>query len=208
MKEIVERFPQLKIKGVIHIGAHEAEEYQDYKNIGVDNIIWVEANSNLVANLNLKFGNDENIKIINEAIFDEEKEISFKITNNMQSSSILNLKEHKRLFSDIVVTEEKTMTTKRFDTLINEHNIEIKNFNFLNVDVQGVDLNAILSFGDYLKHIDFVYSEINTIEVYEGCHLLNEFDTVMKTNGFSRVMTHIYVDGAWGDALYIKDTLL
>jgi FkbM family methyltransferase len=208
MKEIVENYPQIKIKGVIHIGAHEGEEYADYKNIGVDKMIWVEANESLIANLSSKFLLDKNIQIINEAVFDEEKETTFKITNNMQSSSILNLKEHKVLFSDVLVIEEKKITTKRFDNLIIEKNIKIDDYNFLNVDVQGADLNVILSFGEYLDKIDFVYSEINIIEVYEGCHLLTEFDDVMKTKGFSRVMTHIYSDGGWGDALYIKDSLL
>ena len=44
--------------------------------------------------------------------------------------------------------------------------ININDYNFLNVDVQGSDLNVILSFGELLNKIDFVYSEINTVEVW------------------------------------------
>ena len=86
--------------------------------------------------------------------------------------------------------------------------ININDYNFLNVDVQGSDLNVILSFGELLNKIDFVYSEINTVEVYEGCHTIDQFDDIMSIKGFERVMTHIYHGGGWGDALYIKSSLL
>ena len=32
------------IKGVIHIGAHEAEELSGYSNFGISKVLWVEAN--------------------------------------------------------------------------------------------------------------------------------------------------------------------
>ena len=208
VKEITEKYPNIPIKGIIHIGAHEAEEYEDYKNISVEKIVWVEANPDLIVYLEEKFKGIENIKIFNEAIFDEEKTISFKISNNLQSSSILNLKEHKNLFPDVHYVKEIEMTTKRFDTLYSENDINIDDYNFLNVDVQGADLNAILSFGNLLDKIDFIYSEVNTVEVYEGCHTIDKFDEVMDEKGFQRVITHIYHGGGWGDALYIKKNIL
>ena len=33
------------IKGVIHIGAHEAEELAGYCDFGISKVLWVEANS-------------------------------------------------------------------------------------------------------------------------------------------------------------------
>jgi FkbM family methyltransferase len=208
VKEIKEAYPNLPIKGIIHIGAHEAEEYDDYKGISVEKIIWVEANPDLIGYLENKFNGIDNIRTFNEAIYDEEKLVSFKISNNLQSSSILNLKEHKNLFPDVHYVKEIQTTTKRFDNLCIEKEININDYNFLNVDVQGADLNDILSFGDLLNNIDFIYSEVNTIEVYEGCHTIDKFDEVMLDKGFQRVMTHIYHGGGWGDALYIKSSLL
>jgi FkbM family methyltransferase len=208
VKDIKEAYPNIPIKGIIHIGAHEAEEYEDYKNISVKKMIWIEANPDLIGYLRDKFKDVENVKIFNEAIFDEENTVSFKISNNLQSSSILNLKEHKNLFPDIHYVKEIEMKTKRFDTLYVENDIDIDDYNFLNVDVQGADLNVILSFGDLLDKFDFVYSEINTVEVYEGCHTIDKFDEVMKGKGFKRVMTHIYHGGGWGDALYVKENIL
>lgn len=36
--------PTLSIKGIIHLGAHEAEELSDYQEAGVGRVLWVEAN--------------------------------------------------------------------------------------------------------------------------------------------------------------------
>ena len=33
----------LNLKGILHVGAHEAEEIDDYTNVGIKNIIWIEA---------------------------------------------------------------------------------------------------------------------------------------------------------------------
>jgi hypothetical protein len=43
LKELVQKY-DLKIKGIIHCGAHEAEESVLYKKIGIDDVIWIEAN--------------------------------------------------------------------------------------------------------------------------------------------------------------------
>ena len=85
VKDIKDAYPNIPIKGIIHIGAHEAEEYEDYKNIAIEKIIWVEANPDLIVYLENKFKDVNDILIFNEAIFDEEKSISFKISNNLHT---------------------------------------------------------------------------------------------------------------------------
>ena len=59
IKDIKESYPNLPIKGIIHIGAHEAEEYEDYKGISVEKMIWVEANPDLMGYLKNKFSGDD-----------------------------------------------------------------------------------------------------------------------------------------------------
>jgi len=224
VKKIVDVYPSISIKGIIHIGAHEAEEYEAYKEIGVDKQVWVEANPVLAEGITNRFNGDNNIRVFNEAIYDSENEMEFKISNNGQSSSLLELGEHRRFFPTVHYVDKIKMTSKRFDTLINEENINVSDYNFLNVDIQGADLNAIMSFGDHIKHMDFIYSEFNTVEVYQGCHLITEMDRYLFNHGFTRTLTHEYqMDGAnetitpiglgripghWGDALYVKTNLL
>ena len=73
-------------KGVLHIGAHICEEKQLYNENGIsdDNILWIEGNSDLI--------NPRQKNILNAVISDKNDEIvDFIITNNIQSSSILEL---------------------------------------------------------------------------------------------------------------------
>ena len=77
--------------------------------------------------------------------------------------------------------------------------------NFLNLDIQGAELLALNSVEKYLKHIKYIYTEVNTEKVYKDCALLNEIDEFLKTHGFTRKCEAIYRQYGWGDALYIRD---
>ena len=47
-----------------------------------------------------------NIKVINKVIYNENKNCKLNITSNTQSSSILNLGLHKKLYPNIVKNKE------------------------------------------------------------------------------------------------------
>ena len=76
--------------------------------------------------------------------------------------------------------------------------------NFINIDVQGYELEVFKGATNTLKHIDYIMSEVNTDEVYEGCVLIDELDEFLVTFGFNRVETNM-AGGLWGDAFYIKE---
>jgi hypothetical protein len=77
----------------------------------------------------------------------------------------------------------------------------------LNIDVQGVELNVIKSLGDAIDEFDFIYTEVNIAEVYKGCCLLNEIDVYLESKGFTRVTIKM-TRNDWGDAFYMKNTLI
>jgi hypothetical protein len=83
---------------------------------------------------------------------------------------------------------------------------DIKDFNFLNVDVQGVELNVIKSFSSMLGSLDYLYVEVNEEELYKGCALITEIDYYVAQYGFERKATHM-TSNKWGDAFYIKSYL-
>ena len=66
------------------------------------------------------------------------------------------------------------------DTLINENNIDIKNYNFLNLDIQWAELMALKGFGNFINDFDYIYTEVNIDELYEKCVLLGELDEYLK----------------------------
>ena len=90
------------------------------------------------------------------------------------------------------------------DTLIERENMPIEKLNFVNLDIQGVELRALKSMEKYLSHVHYIYTEVNTEEVYKGCNLIGEIDAYLKGLGFVRVAQKIYSEYGWGDAFYMK----
>ena len=132
------------IKGILHLGAHLLEEKSDYDRFNIKDVIWVEGNPNLY-NIDVEtLKNSPNHKIYNHIISDEDDvDVEFKITNNGQSSSILDLDKHKKYYPHIVIVDKFKGKTKTLKTLINENSIDITKYNFINIDLQGVELRAI-----------------------------------------------------------------
>lgn len=195
--------------GVIHVGGHQGQEYEDYKKAGLHNQIWIEAIDSYFQDIQQKIQNDENCFAFNEVIYDVEKEINFGVANNGASSSILPLKLHKKYYPYIEYNNYITLFSKRLDTLIRNNNLDITKYNGLVMDVQGAELNVAKSLGNLISKFDFIQSEVNTEELYEGCCLIEELDRYLAGYNFIRVVTKMWDDGAvgWGDALYIKKSI-
>jgi FkbM family methyltransferase len=190
-------------KGIIHIGAHLMEERADYLRYGFRNTIWIEANPNIYEQIKERISNTEE-KVFQFAASDiDDQEIVFNITNNGQSSSILELEKHSIYYPSIVVTDKISVKTRRMDTLIKNNHIDIHNYNFINIDVQGAELLVMKGFGELLNNIDFIYSEINTNSLYKNCSLVEEIDEYLLGYGFYRTET-LMTECEWGDALYIR----
>ena len=96
------------------------------------------------------------------------------------------------------------MKTIRLDKLINEENIPIETINFMNIDIQGKELDAIKSMGEFINHIKYIYTEVNTEAVYKNCPLISDIDKYLLELGFNRVCCKMWGNCGWGDAFYIK----
>lgn len=204
-------FSELKFKknvhGIIHIGAHDCEErilyLMNFHNITDNEIVWIDALKNKVESIKENY---PSIIIFNECISDKDNEIViFNVTNNYQSSSFLNLKEHRNEHPDIYEIEKIEMKTKTLKTLYNENNFKHDQFNFMALDIQGAELLALKGAENILNFIDYIYLEVNTKELYENCALLNDIDSYLKTFGFNRE-TILMTTHGWGDAFYVKNT--
>lgn len=199
IKKLLNRY-KLNIKGILHIGAHECEELNDYIKAGINknNIIWIEGNVEIVNKMKLM-----DIKnIYHGLISDKEEDVEFIITNNGQSSSILELETHKYEHPDVYEIKRKIMKTTTIEKLLIDNDIYIP-FNFVNIDIQGAELKALKGMQNILPYIDYIYTEVNIKYLYKNCALLKELDDFLNSFGFLRVDTKMTPHG-WGDAFYIK----
>ncbi len=188
----------MNIKGVIHIGAHHGQEHSLYKSNGIKNIVYFEP---LSSNFNILKNNvGEDSILYNCALGNVEGDVEMFVetANKGQSSSVLEPELHKRQYPHIVFDNKEIVPMKRLD------DIGLSNdYNFINIDVQGYELEVFKGGEKTLENIDYIITEVNRDEVYKNCAKIEELDKFLNTYGFERVETTW--DGiTWGDAFYIK----
>jgi len=190
-----------KPTGVLHLGAHECEELIDYINNGVDpqKIYWVDAIKEKVDQMKSKGV----ANVFCAALDDKERTIKFNITNNGQSSSLLEFGTHQASYPYIQIVESREVTTQTLKSFIECNDIKMEGCNFWNLDIQGKELDVLRSGEDYLIYADALYCEVNTQDVYKGCGRLEELDAFLYNKGFLRVTIKMTEQG-WGDALYVR----
>jgi FkbM family methyltransferase len=188
------------IKGVIHIGGHHGQEYDLYKSLNVP-ILFFEPITNSFNILKNKTKNDPNVLAFQCALGNENKNISMNVetVNNGQSSSILKPKKHLEQYPHITFDYTEEVSMFRLDDL----DLNTSKYNFINIDVQGYELEVFKGAYNTLNNIDYIISEVNRDEVYENCPHIDELDEYLFQFNFKRVETD-WAGYSWGDALYVK----
>ena len=193
----------ININGCLHIGAHECEEIHFYSQLGLklENIVWIDA-------LPLKVIEATNRgipNVYNAVITDkDDEEIEFNISNNSQSSSVLEFGTHLNEYPGIVYIDKITQKSITIDTFFERNNIDASKYEFWNFDIQGVELMALKGSTNSIKYAKAIYLEVNETELYKNGCLVTEIDTFLLQYNFKRVCTNMTQHG-WGDALYIKN---
>lgn len=173
--------------------------YHTVFNIDDTAILWVDGNEDLV-----KKNKERGIPICVHAVLDETaKEATFRITNNGQSSSLLELGTHKESYPHIVVTETRTVQTETLAQMFGRIAKNPADYNIWNFDIQGSELAVFRGSPHLLAHCDMLVTEVNTAHVYKDCGLLSELDELLKEHGLHRVFTQMTGE-QWGDALYVR----
>jgi hypothetical protein len=191
----------IDITGIFHLGAHDCEELQLYNELGVNDIIWVDAMANKVNEAKQK-----RISNIYEAVISDtdDTDVIFNVSNNVQSSSILELGTHLIEHPNVIYVDKFHKKTITVDTFFERNNIDASKYNFWNFDIQGAELLALKGAIKSIKYAKILYLEVNVKELYIGCPLIEEIDDFLKEYDFKRVVATITSHG-WGDAIYIKN---
>jgi len=201
LNKLVNKY-NIQFKGILHVGAHECEELNDYERyISRDKILWVEALPHKVEMCKSRY---PNINIENAIVSDVIENVVFNVSNNGQSSSILEFGLHSQYHPHVHYISTFEGTTTLLKDILPKYNI---NYNFLNFDIQGTELKALKGMEKYLHNVEYLCTEVNSAYVYKDCALVSELDEYLKEVGLVRIETK-WTDYKWGDALYIKDNLI
>jgi FkbM family methyltransferase len=191
------------ITGAIHIGAHKAEELDDYLESGINRILWVEANMGLHSEIEKAISSFPLMRLGRFAAGDEDRLGELRITNDSQSTSILKLNTHAIEYPHIVELSKVQVQIKQIDTWMEEIGAERNIYNLLNLDIQGYELKALRGCAEQLRYIEYIYTEVNKQELYRECASYVEIDEFLACHGFRRVAT-VWCRHGWGDALYSR----
>lgn len=198
-----------KFKGVIHVGAHWAEEHADYVKAGITHFAYYEPCKDAYNIIQRRFWEIENIWCSNFAVGAQEKEVVMNTAsfNKGESNSILQPHLHLQQHPEVIFDGQETAMMVSLDFHFTSANTDLKKiFNFLVMDVQGYEGEVLKGATETLKHIDYVYTEVNKGETYAGNALIEEIDLLLKD--FQRVETKWAGNTTWGDSFYIRKTLL
>ena len=179
----IESILNKKINGVIHVGANYGEEANEYIRNNINNVIWIEPLS-FGFNQLKQLQDEYNHKIFNCAIGNIDGELEMYVTSNNVSSSLRDLGTHKYMSPDCIITNKEIVKVYKLDTLISKYNINMSDYNLLNIDTQGTEDQVLEGADKNLANFDALYIEVNDKNVYVGCKTKNEIRSYLKDKGF------------------------
>lgn len=194
-----------KVKGVIHVGGHIGQEMDIYKKNNVKNLIVFEPQKNPFQKLTkiVNSVNFDNVILVNKALGNSCQMIEMICNEDGLCSSILNPKHVLVQYPDIIFNKKEIVEMVTMDSMIDKNH----DYNFLNMDTQGYELEVLKGSKKTLEKIDYVYTEVNNTEVYENNAMIEEIDEFLQDYNMIRVETD-WMGVTWGDAFYIKQELL
>lgn len=146
-----------------------------------------------------RYGHNKNYHIIPKAVSDVEGTAEFYISGNADwgCSSLCHFQESEKLEetwpgrTDFRVTDKIEIDIIRLDTFmkeLNEKGIQIDEIEYFHCDVQGKDLEALMSMGEYIRKIKAGVIEMPTshdTKLYKNQRwLVNDAISYLQNNGF------------------------
>jgi len=205
------------IKNVLHIGADRGGELPQYQKIGVDKVVWVEANPEVYEELleNLKIMNITDVDSLpfNCLISDKDDvETDFNLyygwdaghlVGNKGMSSILKAKNSwwgSECYRGTIKLNSLTL-----DTFLERNNLGY-DFDLLNMDTQGAELMISQGATKVLENVKFINSEVTLYNApYHSNPLFSELNEYFEKFGFKHIETELSDDRNWGDAIFAKE---
>lgn len=204
-QELINKY-KVQSKGVIQVGAHHGQEYKDYLQTGIQNVVFIEPCAKAFAELLRQFQYAPNVRLFNLACGDQMGTAKMYTGDNTinkgQSNSLLKPLKHFDIHPGVEFPDEEEVDVDTLDHLA----LIGGPYDMLVMDCQGYEGYVLRGGKETLKQINYVYSEVNKDEVYEGCTRVEEMDALLHE--FDRVETGVWVGGMWSDAFYVRKTAL
>lgn len=178
-------------KGVIHVGMWDFVEHECYTKLFGTYVIGIESNPETYALMSKPVADRCGFKSFNLAAFNMDNAV-VRLSKRGGESSLFGRAD-----------DAWDVPTLKLDTLIEREQIDMSQYNFLNIDAEGAELFILQGIEKNLQHIDYIdleasYGPRNGADV--TLQILTEYLTV---RGFKEVeRSDSFASLGWGDVLF------
>jgi FkbM family methyltransferase len=195
--------------GIFHLGAHRGEGAPVYEWFG-KKVIWVEANPIIFQDLKDNLIKHKEQKAYQALLHNKDNEkIDFYLSSNdYASSSIFEFGElsvgPKSLWSNknLKYVSKKILITTTIDTLVSKNSIDIQNYNYWVMDLQGAELLSLNGAHRSLDFCKFLYIEVSNGQVYKNGAQWTDVKSFLEKKGFNAMSE---LDKNHSNILFIKN---
>lgn len=199
---LIKRY-DLKISGILQVGAHHGQEVPIYRKHGIRQVALIEPCSPAFKILHDKYGKDPDITLFNCACgsYTGEAAMFTETANQGQSNSLLKPANHLKQYPTIQFKDTELVQVRPLDALPLPEGL-----NFLSIDTQCSELQVLSGAKTVLESIDYIMAEVNApgAELYEGCTDINEMDQFLMYWKFYRPEEPKWINNSWTDSFWIK----
>ena len=173
------------VNGVIHIGASTGQERTHYSQCDL-NVLWIEANPTVFSELLSNLLNFPRQRALNYLVdYSNNSNVLFNIASNSgESSSLLQLKDHKIMYPDVSYVAVKYLESRTLDYIVDHERIVLSKYNALILDVQGAELRVLQGASKSMKKLLYIQVEVADFQAYKSCPILSEMTSFMNQNNF------------------------
>lgn len=214
-KKFLDHIDPSEVKVILEIGSHHGKDavlLQKHYNCPV---FAFEASPINVQEIKKNIADHPNVFLIEKAVWNETKPISFFHCNNHPGSSACYqfdypalAKREKRPLKEALIKyklQEFKVEATRLDDWLLEN--EIDGIDLICMDLQGAELPALESLGKYLPTVKYVITEVEYQEIYKGEALFPAINDFMKKHGYTCYF-QLNKKHLFNDVLFVRNDLL
>ena len=162
--------------GVIHVGAHEAQEASEYATHGLEPVLWFEAVPSLVDRASERLKVFPNQRIHSGLLWsepDQMKDLNLS-SNDLGSSSLFQFYLHKASYPQVRMENSITLQTTTLDSIVPSYSEFVNRFSYLVLDVQGSELEVLKGSTAVISELDAIMVEVSIRELYKDAPIYSE----------------------------------
>lgn len=176
---------QFNINKLFDVGANVGQYSLNMREMGfASKIISFEPLNAAFQTLKEVASKDSNWVVNNYALGSENGESEINVSENLVSSSILNmLPEHIKRAPESIYVSKQTIEIKRLDGIFNNY-FEDGDSVMLKIDTQGYEKNVIFGAEGILNKIKIIQLEMSVVALYENAITFTEMINFLDSKGF------------------------